>query len=241
MLDLIITCRRNPALDDVGFFDHLRHIHWPLLKRFPAVLAEVPDYVQNHALGDRASPPAPLPVATERNSVIELGLRADDFGPLMALPDYQAHVRPDEGRFNDLEQNIAVRSIARREFLFGDPGRCKRFDFIAARDGEAEETRQALAEQSRRLALDPWYTGHVDKQVDHWVEPADRAHGFGDGAFICVREVWARGFAALGAVAVASTPPKAHPSSFSVFATEFVMQRRGAPDAARGPDRPGRS
>ncbi len=50
VLKMIITCRRNPTMSRPEFFHHLRNIHWPLIQRYPDVLAAVPGYVQNHSV-----------------------------------------------------------------------------------------------------------------------------------------------------------------------------------------------
>lgn len=69
MLKMIITCRRNPAMSRPEFFDHLRNIHWPLIQRYPEVLAAVPDYVQNHSVLPEQGfePLAPHKIAVERD------------------------------------------------------------------------------------------------------------------------------------------------------------------------------
>ncbi len=228
MLKMIISCRRNPSLSRPEFFDHLRNVHWPLIQRYPDVLSAVPGYVQNHTVqperGFELS--APYKIATERDSVIEL--RFDGMAGierLLAVPSYQQYVRPDEASFNDLPHNIMVLTEAASVFRAPSVGRCKRFDFIRRAPGTAAPTFGAeVKKQSATLALDPFYTAHVDRHVDNVVVGPANDDGFGKGSFDCVREVWGSSFDALSAVASRSLLESADlEMSFSVFATEFPM------------------
>jgi len=228
-MKMIISCRRRPDLSRQAFFDHLRHAHWPLVQRHPAVLDCIDGYVQNHALGDDSppSPPAPFRVARDRDSVIELYFEEGALARLMAAPGYLEQVRPDEARFNDLASNVMVRT--RPEVLFDQPtvGRCKRFDFIAREpDRAAGPFLETLAAEARRLALDPLYSGLVDRHVHNLTIAEEGAgQGFGEGEFDVVREVWAGSFEALTASGSVSEVAGADlDRSFSVFATEFVMK-----------------
>jgi hypothetical protein len=228
MLKMIINCRRNPSLSRQEFFEHLRNVHWPLIQRYPDVLSAVLGYVQNHTVqperGFELS--APYKIATERDSVIEL--RFDGMAGierLLAIPSYQQHVRPDEASFNDLPHNIMVLTEAAGIFRAPSVGRCKRFDFIRRAPGTAAPTFGAeVKKQGASLALDPFYTSHVDRHVDNVVVGPANDDGFGKGSFDCVREVWGSSFDALSAVASRSLLESADPEmSFSVFATEFPM------------------
>ena len=104
-------------------------------------------------------------------------------------------------------------------------GRCKRFDFIRRAPGtEASRFSAEVKRQSATLALDPFYTAHVDRHVDNVVVGPANDGGFGKGAFDCVREAWGLSFDALSAVANRSLLDGADPEmSFSVFAAEFQM------------------
>jgi len=228
VLKMIITCRRNPAMSRPEVFHHLRHVHWPLIQRYPDVLAAVPGYVQNHSvLPERDfGPAAPYKIATERDSVIELkfdGIAGIE--RLLAIPSYQQHVRPDEARFNDLPHNIMVLTEASTAFRTPAVGRCKRFDFIRRAPGtEAATFGAELKRQSANLAFDPFYTAHIDRHVDNVVVGPVSDGGFGKGLFDTVREVWGISFDALSAVAGRSFLESADAeTSFSVFATEFTM------------------
>jgi hypothetical protein len=229
-MKMIITCRRNPRLSRPEFFNHLRHVHWPLIQRYPDVLENLKGYTQNHALGGGAGGAAltaPFAVAGDRDSVIELVFDGEEgLHRVVGAPDYQAHVRPDESRFNDLPANLMVKTDPETLFETAGPGRCKRIDFIARRaECSAERFASALAEQGRQLALDPFYTAHVDKHVHNLARAGVDLDGFGRGNFDCVREVWGRGFDMLSAVAGVSRVPDADTDrSFSVYATEFVMK-----------------
>lgn len=228
-MKMIITCRRHPSLSRAAFFDHLRNVHWPLVQRHANVLAALLGYIQNHALGEagRGIDAAPFRVATDRDSVIELFFEGpEDLGRLAQTPEYLDHIRPDEARFNDLSANIVVQT--RPELFFEAPqvGRCKRFDFVVRGAGvAADRLAVALADNARRLALDPFYTAHVDRHVHNWQIGASQGEGFGEGQFDCVREIWAGSFAALAAVAPLLSIDDVDPEqSFTVFATEFAMR-----------------
>ena len=229
MLKMIITCRRHPAMSRPEFFDHLRNVHWPLIQRYPDVLAAVPGYAQNHSVlpepGFELS--APYRIAAERDSVIELkfdGVAAIE--SLLSTPSYQQYVRPDEARFNDLPHNIMALTEPSNGLRAPTIGRCKRFDFIRrASDTEPSSFGAEISRQSAALALDPIYTGHIDRHVDNIVVGPATDGGFGKGSFDCVREVWATSFDALSAVASRSRVQGVDEKmSFSVFATEFAMQ-----------------
>jgi EthD domain len=229
VLKMIITCRRHPTMSRSKFFDHLRNVHWPLIQRYPDVLAAVPGYAQNHSVlpepGFELS--APYRIAAERDSVIELkfdGVAAIEC--LLSTPSYQQYVRPDEARFNDLPHNIMVLTEPSNVSRAPAIGRCKRFDFIRrASDTEPSSFGAEINRQSAALALDPIYTGHIDRHVDNIVVGPATDGGFGKGSFNCVREVWATSFDALSAVASRSRVQGVDEKmSFSVFATEFAMQ-----------------
>ena len=228
MLKMMITCRRNPSMSRAQFFHHLRHVHWPLIQRYPDVADAVPGYVQNHTVlpepGVELS--APFKLAVERDSVIELAFDGvAGIHRLLSVPAYMQHVRPDEARFNDLAHNIMVLANVSSVFRLPSVGRCKRFDFIRRSSAiDAATFRAKLDNHSQALALDPIYTAHVDRHVDNIVATAEMNAGFGEGAFDAVREVWATSFAALARVANRSAADYADPEkSFSVFATEFPI------------------
>ena len=228
---MIITCRRNPAMSRAEFFHHLRHVHWPLIQRHPEVLAALPAYVQNHSvLPDRGFDlAAPHRVADERDSVIELwfdGMEGID--RLLSIPSYMQYVRPDEAAFNDLAHNIMLLTEATLVFRALSVGRCKRFDFIRRSAGtDAASFAAKVKDQARTLALDPLYAGHIDRHVENFPMASKDGSGFGEGAFDCVREVWASSFDALSATAPLAVIESADTeSSFSVFATEFPIHGR---------------
>ena len=228
MLKMMITCRRNPSLSRAQFFHHLRHVHWPLIQRYPDVVDAVPGYVQNHTVlpepGIELS--APFKLAVERDSVIELAFDGvAGIHRLLSVPAYMQHIRPDEAHFNDLAHNIMILAHAFGVFRAPAVGRCKRFDFIRRSPAiDAATFRAKLASHSQALALDPVYAAQVDRHVDNIVATAEMNAGFGEGTFDAVREVWATSFAALALVANRSAAEYADPEkSFSVFATEFAM------------------
>ncbi len=227
---MIITCRRNPALSRAEFFHHLRHVHWPLIQQHPDVLAAVPAYVQNHSVVPDAAftPAAPYRIADERDSVIELWFDGTaGIERLLALPAYQQYVRPDEAAFNDLAHNIMLLTEATTIWRAPTVGRCKRFDFIRrAAEIDAAMFRKRMLDAGQRIALDPFYTAHVDRHVENAAAAAIPGSGFGEGAFDAVREVWAASFEALSITAAMGAVDGAdEEKSFSVFATEFPMQR----------------
>jgi hypothetical protein len=228
VLKMMITCRRNPSMSRAQFFHHLRHVHWPLIQRFADAVDAAPGYVQNHTVlpepGVELS--APFKLAVERDSVIELAF--DGRGRHPSAP-FRARVHAAHptrrGPFNDLAHNIMVLANASSVCRAPSVGRCKRFDFIRRSPAiDAATFRAKLGSHSQALALDPVYTGHVDRHVDNIVATAEMNAGFGEGAFDAVREVWATSFKALAFVSNRSAAEYADPEkSFSVFATEFPM------------------
>ena len=183
MLKMVITARRNPSMARPEFFRHLREKHWPTVRRHEEPYALLLGYLQNHALG----PAAPASIATpfrleqERDSVIELWFESDAaLARLVQMPDYLAYVRPDEAVFNDLPSNIMVRTADREYFRAVTMGRCKRFDFIARGvEVDAEEFAEALDADGCALALDPYYTAHVDRHVHNLARASEDGHGSG--------------------------------------------------------------
>ena len=231
MLKMIITCRRNPAMSRQEFFNHLRNVHWPLIRHHPDVLDALPGYVQNHSVlpEEGLELSAPFEIAIERDSVIELKFDGTTgIDRLLSVPSYMQYVRPDEARFNDLAHNIMVLTEPSPVFQAPSVGRCKRFDFVRrARITDAPAFHAEVKMQSQSLAVDPAYTGHVDRHIDNFVVTTGLDGGFGAGAFDLVREVWGTSFAALSAMASRSVLHCADPErSFSVFATEFPMHGR---------------
>ncbi len=237
---MIITCRRNQAMSRPQFFHHLRHVHWPLIQRHPDVLAVLTAYVQNHSVlpGRGFDPVAPYRIADERDSVIELwfdGMEGID--RLLSIPSYLQYVRPDEAAFNDLAHNIMLLTQATTVFRAPSIGRCKRFDFIRRSKGaDADAFAVKVKDQARALALDPLYTGQIDRHVENFPVASKDGGGFGEGGFDCVREVWASSFDALSVTAplavVASADTK---SSFTVFATEFPIHGKIKDDPGQSP------
>jgi EthD domain len=229
-MKMIIACRRHPGLSRSAFFAHLRHEHWPLLQRYPNVLAHLAGYVQNHALESHtiAAHATPFRLAPDRDSVIEAWFDAPAaLRRLAETPEYLAHVRPDEARFNDVSANVMLKARAECCFEADAVGRCKQFDFIV-RDAAVppEAFLAALADDGRRLALDPFYTAHVDRHVHNYqIDANAAAQGFGEGQFDCVRELWASSFAALHSVTPALHREDVDRGrSFTILATEFVMK-----------------
>lgn len=233
-MKMIITARRNPAMTRPEFFHHLRHVHWPLVRDHVQVAAALEGYIQNHALGPDSPEVdfAPYRIAAERDSVIELFFDVEEgLQRLVEAPEYLEYVRPDEARFNDLQQNIMVKTEPETFFEASTIGRCKRFDFLMPRAGcNADDFKAQLAAQSAELCLEPVHTASIDRHVNNWsiqISGDSDGNGFGTGNFGCVRELWASSFAALISDArdrnVGSMVDTAN--SFSVFATEFPMIR----------------
>lgn len=228
-MKMIITARRNPAMTRRDFNHHLRHVHWPLIQSLPRVEQALGGYVQNHALGPDSpveAEPA-ISVATDRDSVIELFF--DDeaaLGRLAAIPEYLAQVRPDEAHFNDLSHNVMVKTAPETVFAADQKGRCKRFDFLARAAGvDAKDFIQRIRACGGALALDPLYTGEIDRLVHNIVGAQGDGAGFGTGSFDCVAESWASTFTSLSGVAARHCAIEGVDKlqSFTVYATEFVM------------------
>jgi hypothetical protein len=230
MVKLILTCQRNTSLTREKFFNHLRHVHWPLLQKYPEILQAIPGYVQNHAVNITSAMQidSPYNIADKRDSVIELFFHdPSDVEALVHIDNYQTYIRPDEQRFNDLEHNIMVVSDKQSQHQFAQTGRCKRFDFMVADNSKSvSETQQALEHDAQRLSLEPYYTAYIDQHTDNFGKHSSLEHGFGSGEYVCVREVWANSFDALSNVAglYSDIEGVCRQQSFSVFTTEFVMQ-----------------
>lgn len=231
-MKMIICAKRNPAMTRPEFFYHLRHVHWPLVRKHERVACALDGYVQNHALGPDSPLPAATPyrIAVDRDSVIELFFDGDHgLQRLVETPEYLEFVRPDEARFNDLSQNIMIKTEPEMVFEANRAGRCKRFDFLVrSSDCRADEFRDQLTELAARLCLDPAYTAVVDRQVHNWPMVANEAangQGFGIGSFDCVRELWSHSHDGLrqSLAFMDDTPFIDSERSFCVFATEFVM------------------
>lgn len=174
-MKVILTARRNPELDRPGFFRHLRQVHWPLVRGFPGVLKEILRYQQNHTLlpdeeGDESGAVAtPWRRAVERDSVIEVwfdgleGLQRMD-----ADPDYVAHVRPDEARFNALAGNVMLLADEQVYHDVARRGRLRRFDFLYRAEGcEVAQFQDACRTACEDLALDPAFQALADAQSLH--------------------------------------------------------------------------
>lgn len=231
-MKVIICAKRNEAMTRRQFQHHLRHVHWPLVRRHEHVAAAILGYVQNHTLGpdspDQSA--APYRIATDRDSVIELTFDGEaGLQSLLDAPGYMEEVRPDEGRFNALGQNIMIKTTPSGVFEYGPTGRCKRFDFLARADGATVEAfRDEIERQGEELALNPAYTGIVDAQVHNWriAQSTDAGVvGIGAGGYKCVREIWAKSFDNLASTTTLFRPLASvdRQTSFSIFATEFVM------------------
>ncbi|MEL0250750.1 MAG: EthD domain-containing protein [Novosphingobium sp.] len=240
---MIITARRNPAMSRRDFHHHLRHVHWPLIQSLPRVEQALGGYVQNHALGPDSpveAEPA-IPVATDRDSVIELFFDNEAaLGHLAAIPEYLAQVRPDEAYFNDLPHNMMVQTAPEIVFTAARTGRCKRFDFLARAAGvDAQDFVERIRACGRDLALDPLYTGQIDRLV-HNIVGAKGGAGFGAGSFDCVVESWASTFTSLSGVAARHYAIEGVDKlqSFTVYATEFVMIEPASPQAKRSVEHP---
>lgn len=170
-MKVILTASRNPALDRPAFFRHLRHVHWPLVSRFPAVLEEIRGYTQNHSflVDEDGGLPTPWRRAAERDSVIEVWFTGlDGLKRMDEDADYVAYVRPDEAVFNDLPNNVLL--IAQEETYHAAPaiGRIKRFDFLyPAPDCPPAQFDAACHAACETLALDPLFQALADRLSLH--------------------------------------------------------------------------
>jgi len=169
-MKIILTAKRNPSMTRPQFFAHLRHEHWPLVRRFPEVLAQIRRYEQNHSFlpeedGDVTTP---WRRAVERDSVIEVWFKDfDGLHRMDAAPNYANFVSPDEAVFNDLKDNVLLTA---REELFHHTsvcGRIKRFDFLY-RNVDHARFESACGEAARSLALDPLFQALADRQTIHF-------------------------------------------------------------------------
>lgn len=241
-MKMIICAKRNPALSRPEFFNHLRHVHWPLVRDNRAVAGAIDGYIQNHALGNSllGADVAPCRIAADRDSVIELFFDGEaGLQRLLEVPEYLELVRPDEAYFNDLPRNIMVKTQVETVFQTRDLGRCKRFDFLVKADGwRVSEFKSAVREDSSKLCLDPAYTALIDRHDLNWnIDLAEEVveQGFGHGSFDCVRELCALSMTNFThSMAFARLAPWVDANrSFSVFATEFVMLPLAGPSRSR--------
>ena len=101
---------------------------------------------------------------------------------LLSIPSYLQYVRPDEAAFNDLAHNIMLLTQATTVFRAPSIGRCKRFDFIRRSKGaDADAFAVKVKDQARALALDPLYTGQIDRHVENFPVASKDGGGFGEG------------------------------------------------------------
>lgn len=146
-MKLMLCSRRHPDMDRTQFFDHLGNVHGPLVKSLPECTRYIRKYVQNHTRlpADGVHATTAYRHEQERDSVIELWF--DDKQSLLQSlgePKYQAIVRPDEARFNDLSQLLV---LATREvpYKLADDGSAvyKSFDYITRREDLSHEAFEA--------------------------------------------------------------------------------------------------
>lgn len=170
MIRIVIAASRNPALSRMEFFDHLRNVHWPLVRGAGTVLPYLKHYTQNHVIQpvDGLEMQTPFPLFA-RDSVIELGFDSiDSLAEMSALPEYRDVIRPDEARFNDLPNIIATPCAIEPVFHGGSQGRVTRFDFLNRAPGSSLcEFKAWLAETGRTLSLDPLYRSFVEQRIHY--------------------------------------------------------------------------
>jgi len=231
-MKVILTASRNPALDRPGFFRHLRHVHWPLVSGFPGVLKEIHRYQQNHSIlpgedGDESrGVTTPWRRAIERDSVIEVWFDGlEGLERMDADPDYVAHVRPDEARFNALAGNVMLLADEQVYHATGRRGRIRRFDFLYRNaDCGVAQFQDACRTACEDLALDPAFQALADAQSLHLPHSPDAGGGAPDAVIM----IAASGMDALTRLAATRfvagfQSVTDHARSFSVVATAFPI------------------
>jgi len=98
VIKLICFVKRNPSLSVDQFHDHWRGQHARLIRETPGVADRVERYEQNHRCAEDY----------ERGGdfdgvAIQWFASMDDFVAMVADPEYQAHVAPDERALLDLD------------------------------------------------------------------------------------------------------------------------------------------
>lgn len=167
----ILTASRHPDLDRPAFFQHLREVHWPLVRDLPSVIREVRRYDQNHTIlpQDDGGVPTPWRRAGERDSVIEVVF--DSFDGLQRMDtdaDYMELVRPDEAYFNDLPTNVMLLAEDQLFHVAPQIGRVKRFDFLyRTADHTVATFTERCVNACRALALDPPFQALADRLSLH--------------------------------------------------------------------------
>ena len=98
MIKLICVVKRNPSLSIEEFHEHWRGPHARLISETPGVADRIVRYEQNH----RAA--ADYKRGGNFDGVaIQWFESMDDFVAMVADPEYQAHVSPDERKLLDLD------------------------------------------------------------------------------------------------------------------------------------------
>lgn len=100
MIKLMIAIKRKPGLTHEQFREHLSSLHAQLVLACPATRKYVRKYVQSYTL------PSSAPGQGKAfDGASELWFdTTEDMDRFFADPDYLADVRPDEGRFSDLDE-----------------------------------------------------------------------------------------------------------------------------------------
>lgn len=102
MIKLIIAVKRNPALSAAQFVDHLSKVHSALVKDCPATKKYARKYVQSYSVQPDASAEEPA-----FDGAAELWFdTVADMNRFFGDADYLGQVRPDEGRFADMERTV---------------------------------------------------------------------------------------------------------------------------------------
>lgn len=169
MLKIVLCSRRHPRMTRPEFFAHLTAVHAPLVLGAADFLPYLQRYVQNHAIlpEDGTEPPPSYRHAAERDSVIELWFESVEMlQEAMRVPQYLSIIRPDEGRFNDLDRLVAVPTHGVTVFSGPEAPPWKLFDFLVKREGMDRETFLGRwREDAMRLAADDSYRTRVRKRV----------------------------------------------------------------------------
>lgn len=104
MVKMIALVKRNPDLSEDEFHRMWREEHGPLIRESSLASKYVVRYEQNHCLpAERVGGDPPYDGAA-----IMWFRELDDFWAMVADPEYQAEIAPDENRLLDLPATVVL-------------------------------------------------------------------------------------------------------------------------------------
>ncbi|MEZ5169335.1 MAG: EthD domain-containing protein [Acidimicrobiia bacterium] len=123
MIKLIALVKRNPALSREEFHRHWREHHGPLIRDSEAANRYVLRYEQNHRLDDdyerdgTGIGDAGFDGQSFDGLAVQWFRSVDDFWAMVADPDYQAEVGPDEQHMLDFAATVFLLTDEEETFI----------------------------------------------------------------------------------------------------------------------------